>query len=71
MVSVLVCVWCGMAVGVLLSCSVQWCGAVCVLPCLVCGGEYCGRVMYCLVAVSCGAVRGECVCVLFVWWGIL
>lgn len=41
----------------LLSCSVQWCGVVYALPRPVCGGEYCGHVVCCLVAVSCGVVR--------------
>lgn len=53
------------------SSGVVWCGVVCALPCPVCGGEYCGHVAYCLVAVSCGVVWGEYLSEVFVWWGIL
>ncbi len=40
-----------------LSCPGPWCGVACAPPCPVHGSEYCGRVMHCLVAMSCGVVR--------------
>lgn len=57
--------WCVL----LLSCSVQWCGSCPAHPTAVLAST---AVMSCTVLLSgVWCVGGECVSVVFVWWGIL
>lgn len=71
MASILSGAWCGMAV--VCCCPARPSGVVWSAPRLARCVVVSAAVMscYCLVAVSCGVVWGECLCVVFVWWGIL
>lgn len=53
----------------LLSCPVRWCGSCSTHPIAVLAGTAV-RVVCCSIA-GCVVCVGECLCVVFVWWGIL
>ena len=69
MVSILLGVWNGGGVYLLLSRPVQWCGSCPTHPTAVLAST---AVMSCTLPCQVlWCVGGECVSVVFVWWGIL